>query len=211
MENPQQALVRRALGEDRAALRELVELITPSIHVNVADTLRRRVRADGRSRARHEVEDLTQEVLAALFADQGRRLRLWDPARGLSLPRFVGLVSRHLVESFLRRRDHRVWEDKPIDGDEADVLPDPAESPERFAERKEELYAVLAGVELALTPEAREVFQLLVIEGRPVEEVATATGATPTAIHVKKHRFVKLARDIARRIHGGAVADDGPA
>src|SRR6185437_10466592 len=107
-----------------------VALLIPAIHLSVADTLRRRVGREGRSRARHEVEDLTQDILAALFADGGRRLRLWDPERGLALPRFVGLVSRHLVESFLRRRDHRVWEDRAIDGDDQVAFPDPAESPE---------------------------------------------------------------------------------
>jgi len=41
---------------------------------------------------RQEVADLIQEVFMALFADDARVLRSWQPERGLSLDNFVGLV-----------------------------------------------------------------------------------------------------------------------
>lgn len=202
-------LIRRAVDEEEsAALRELYEIITPSIRLSIADTLRRRVKTVARSRARHEIEDLTQDVLLALLDKRGRRLRLWDPERGLPLNRYVELVSRHLVESFLRKRERRVWENDQIDGEGFSQLADKGESPEHIVERKELLGAVLALVEAELTRQGREIFRLLVLDGLSVHDVCAQTGLTQNAVHVWRSRLTDRIDEATRRILRGALADE---
>jgi len=203
MVDPQ--LVHKALQGHPIALRAILEAIGPAVQVSVADTLRRRIPAAAYSRARHEVEDLTQEVLLALFANDGKRLRTWDPERGLSLPGYVKLVARHLVLSFLRKRERRVWEDEPVN----DVEPDaqhPGASPERIAEQKELSGAVLAAVEAELTLEGRKMFQLLIVEGRSVDEVCQATKMTSNAVHIWRSRLAQRADEATRRILQGDLS-----
>src|SRR6185369_9010875 len=87
-EDPMAALIRRAADGDRQAMRQLVTALTPCIRTAVASTLARST-SPGRRAARQEVEDVTQSVLLALFADRGHVLQQWDPARGIPLEAFV--------------------------------------------------------------------------------------------------------------------------
>ncbi len=206
MPDPQIQLVRTALGGDPVALRDLVDALLPAIHVGIGRVLRRRVRASGQSRARHEIEDLSQEVLLALFANDGRRLRAWDREKGLSLAGYVQLVAEHLALSFLRKRARRVWEDEPVD-DEERGLKHPGENPEWLVEHKDFQSAVLAAVAAALTQQGRDVFQLLVIDGLPVAEVCAATGLSPNAVYVWRSRILQRAGEAARKLRGGEPAD----
>jgi RNA polymerase sigma-70 factor (ECF subfamily) len=205
MSDPMIDIIRAALGGDQGAVRALFAAISPAIQVSVANTLRRHIPASAHSRARHEVEDLTQEVFYALLANGGKRLRAWDPEKGLSIERYVRLVARHLVVSFLRKRERRVWEDDPEPDDgEADS----AVSPERLTAHKELYAAVLAAVEAELSEQGRRVLHLLLIEGRSVAEVADALGISHNAVHVWQSRLKQAIEKALRRIVRGTPADE---
>jgi RNA polymerase sigma factor (sigma-70 family) len=208
MSDPMIALVRKAVAGDRGALRELLDLITPAVQASVGHTVRRYLPGAVRQSASQEVEDLTQEVLLKLFAEQGKRLLLWDPGEGLALARYVELLSQRIVISVLRSHRRNPWSNEPLDPDDVDQLPGKAESPERLVERKELHAAVLAGLRLELSPKGRAVLQLHVIEDRPVDEVSVLTSMTPNAIHVWRSRIIALARDVARRLLHGELSDD---
>src|SRR5258707_14864714 len=89
-------------------------MLTPVIHAGVARTLlaRRSLLAGGRN-VREEVKDLSQDVFLALFADDARVLRSWQPERGLSLENFVGLVAERLAVSILRSQRRSPWSSDP--------------------------------------------------------------------------------------------------
>src|SRR5262245_1194983 len=106
------ARIEAALAGDEGAVRQLVDELGPVIQARVARALLRR--ASGRS-VRQEVEDLTQEVFASLFEDDGRILRAWDETRGLSLKNFVGLVAGRQATSILRSGRTTPWRDDPAD------------------------------------------------------------------------------------------------
>lgn len=56
--------------------------------------------------------------MVSLFTDQGRALRAWDPARGLSLENFVGFVAERQIASILRTAKRSPWtEDPTLEGD----------------------------------------------------------------------------------------------
>ena len=191
MDDDETELIRLAVRGGSAAQRKLIELVTPAIQMSVGATLRRHTATMAQSRVRHEVQDLTQEVLCALFANDGRRLLAWDPEKGLSLPRYVGLLSRHLVVSFLRKRERRVWEDERVE--DPDRAADTGESPEGLVGHRELCAAVLAAVEADLTRQGREIFHLLLTERLSVAEVCERTGLAPSTVHGWRSRIAHRA------------------
>ena len=71
----------------------------------------------GSGRVRQDVEDLAQDVFLRLFEENGRVLRSWDPARGLSLENFAGLVAERHAISTLRTGKRNPWrEDEAEEG-----------------------------------------------------------------------------------------------
>ena len=67
---------------------------------------------------RQEVEDMTQDVFAMLFAHDGKVLRSWDEERGMGIVGFVGLVAERHVASMMRSGRRNPWKDTPeeLDG-----------------------------------------------------------------------------------------------
>lgn len=206
--DPMIDIIRRALAGEQRAMRALLDEIGPAIQASVSGTLVRRTTSAARSRARHDVEDLTQEVLYALLANDGKRLRAWDPDKGLTLPRYVRLVARHLVISFLRKRERRVWEDDAVIDEEELGATDVAASPERLSEYKEMYEAVLNATEADLTAQGRKVLHMLVIDGRPVADVAAELSVTPNAVHVWRTRLAQRIDAAKRRVFRGTYADE---
>lgn len=160
--------------------------------------VRRRTRG-GRD-VRQEVEDLAQEAFAALFENDGRVLRAWDPARGLGLPSFCGLIAEREASSILRSGRRSPWSADPT---EADVLEKDLEPTPDFEARlatREQLEMLVDRVREELSPLGLEMFERLVVQEEAVESVCAATGMKPDAVYAWKSRLGKLVRKIAREI-----------
>lgn len=169
-------VIASALEGDRQALRELVDAMTPIIQARVVRGLvRRRTQAAGRD-VRQEVEDMTQDVFGALFADGGRVLRAWDPARGLSLANFVGLVADRQVASMMRSGRKNPWRGTPEELDELEAGSDVTPAPESQIQSRHVLALLLERMKASLSTRGLELFQRLYVEDQPIEEVATAMG-----------------------------------
>lgn len=195
------SLVDLALAGNTGAVRRLIAALTPVIQARVARALMRR-RAAGRGREiRQEIEDLTQEVFVALFEHEGRILRTWDPEKGLSLQNFAGLVAERQVASILRSGRRSPWTEDPTLGEELDhsrtsVPPTPER---RLGER--ELYEVLLSrLKEALSPKGLQLFELLVVDQAPVEQVCTETGLSTDAVYAWRSRLLKLLRKLRTEI-----------
>jgi RNA polymerase sigma factor (sigma-70 family) len=189
------SLVELALGGDVGSVRRLIAALTPVIQARVARTLLRR-RAAGRGREiRQEIEDLTQEVFVALFEHDGRILRAWDPDKGLSLQNFAGLVAERQVASILRSGRRSPWTEDPTLGEELDRsrISTPPTPEGRLGER--ELYEALLGrLRETLSPKGLQIFELLVVDQAPVEQVCAATGLSTDAVYAWRSRLLKLLR-----------------
>lgn len=193
----------RALSGDPAATRELVVLVMPVVQARIARMLMRRRTRGGRD-VRQEVEDLAQEVFASLFENEGRVLRAWDPARGLGLPSFCGLIAEREVSSVLRSGRRSPWSADPTEADvlEKDLEPEP-DFEARLATR-EQLTLLVDRVREALSPLGLEMFERLVVKEESVEVVCAATAMKADAVYAWKSRLGKLVRKIAREI---AISD----
>ncbi|HLL52268.1 MAG TPA: hypothetical protein VK447_01895 [Myxococcaceae bacterium] len=199
-------LVERALSRDREALRSLVEVLTPVVQSRVARALLRRATAAAGRSIRQEVEDLTQEVFAALFAENGRALRAWDPTRGLSLINFAGYVAERQVASILRTARRSPWTEDPTLAEEMDR---PADAPDlelRLASRQA-LLALLDRLRQELSPLGLSLFDQLFVQQRSVAEVCEGTGMSRDAVYAWQSRLGRLARKLGAEINSDSSAE----
>src|SRR6185437_4286499 len=129
--DPRVMLIQRAVEGDRHATGQLLAVLTPVIRSSVAAVLARA--GGGRRQARQEVEDTVQSVLLALFADRGRVLLQWDPARGLKLESFVALLAKRETVSILRSRRRNPFTEDPTLNEDLDRNPVARMGPESEA------------------------------------------------------------------------------
>lgn len=70
-------------------------------------------------------EDVVQDVMLKLFAERGRVLRAWDPARGLDLRGFLRRVVRFHVLQLFRSSVKNPWRDGPAEEEFEDPEAEP--------------------------------------------------------------------------------------
>jgi RNA polymerase sigma-70 factor (ECF subfamily) len=197
-------LLEQALAGSQAALSRLVERLTPVIQARVARSLLRAGRGAG-PRLRQEMKDLVQQVFLALFEERGRILASWDPDRGLSLDNFVGLVAERQVISILRSGKRDPWKEDPTLTEEMDA-PSAEPDPEEAAASREELERLLEALRRTLSPLGWQLFDLLYLQERSVNEVEEATGLSSDAVYAWRSRLRKTARSLIR----DGVSESGP-
>jgi RNA polymerase sigma-70 factor (ECF subfamily) len=195
-------LLELALAGERDALARLVSVLTPVIQARTARTLLTRRLASGERRSiRSEVEDLCQEVLLGLFAQETRVLRSWQAERGLSLENFVGMVAERHVVSFLRSGRRNPWRETP--GGEEDLEVAAAEvDPEVATASREELRLVLGRLRAAVSPLGWRLFELLFIQELALPEVMAATGQSADAVYAWRSRLRKQAQLLLAEVSG---------
>jgi RNA polymerase sigma-70 factor (ECF subfamily) len=192
------ALVERGMGGDANALAILMESVAPVVRVRVARALARRAR--GRSTV-NEVDDLVQDTYAMLFRDGARALRAWDPDRGLSFLGFVGLLAERSVGMALRTNKREPWLEEPTTDDSLAMLCDATAR----LEARDELRHLLARARSRLSGAGWSYLNWLVLEHRPVHEIARLAGTTPDAIYTWRTRIKRLLLEIRSELHAEAA------
>lgn len=192
-----------ALAGDRAAADALLAVAAPVVRARARRALRRRVRTGGHV-LESDVDDLAQEVLAAMLSDDARTLRGWDPERGLSFRSFVGLVAQRRISSLLRRSGFVT----SLSEGEREALSEsrsPHPSPEASLASRERVQALYRSLAHALSSHALDLFERLYLRDESVDEVASATGLSLPSIYQWRRRLLLAARDALR------VVDDARA
>ena len=191
---PDLTMIERALSGDRRAVKSLVDHITPVIQARVARALLKDPRGRSRGSVREEVADISQEVFAALFADEGRVLKTWDPDKGLSLQNFVGLVAHRQALSILRTGKRNPYTEDPTLDTELDSYTPPSHELAEAVETRDVARAVFQSMDAQLSPLGRRLFELIVLEERDVNEVAEEMGMGSAAVYAWRSRLGKLMR-----------------
>jgi RNA polymerase sigma factor (sigma-70 family) len=200
------ARIRDALAGAEDALSDLMHETTPVIQARVARALLRRPESRGRD-IRQDVADLTQEVFVALFNADGKALRAWEPARGLSFANFVGLLAQRRVSSLLRTRQGALWTEE-LDPDIAGEAPSPETAPDAEAGSRELLARLLEELETMLSARGMELFHRLYVAQEPVEEVCAQTGLRANAVHQWRRRLGQAARRALENLQNPGDAQD---
>lgn len=184
--------VRAALAGDPRVVRALVAQLTPVIRASAARSLlRRRAFARGAD-IRQLLDDVTQDVFVELFRNDGKLLRTWDPARGMGLPGFVGLVAEQRVGAMLRSRRKNPWfEELANDGAPVEEPPHPAEPDGGLASRQA-LERLFERAQAELSPLGHELLRRLILEEEPIASVAAAMGMSTSAVQAWSSRLKRL-------------------
>jgi RNA polymerase sigma factor (sigma-70 family) len=193
------ALIRKAAGGDGEAQRVLLKELRPVIHARVA---RRLLRSAGGRDPRQERDDLVQDVLESLIAGGWSRLQQWDPERGASLANYVGLIAERTVSAKLRNKKQSPWTDEPTEADDLDTSlgldqPHPGHEQQIIARDLFGLVLDRAHQQLAKSEKGLEMFHLVIVEGRSVEEVCAVMTMTPEAVYTWRRRLAAVLRTIA--------------
>jgi RNA polymerase sigma factor (sigma-70 family) len=205
MSEPWPELIRQTLSgaqagqAARAAARTLTEALYPVVQARVARVLWRARRSADRS-VQQEVADMTQDVFRALFDGGGRALQAWDPARGLSLPNFVGLLAERHAIAALRSDRRNPWTEEPTVDSAFDRYEAQAANPEPVVRSRELLELLLDKLRLAVSPLGLHMFHLLYVEERSVDEAAAATSMSPDAVYAWRSRLRKTVAALAAEL-----------
>lgn len=187
----QVALLERAASGDAAAVRLLVEALTPVVQACAARSL---ARGTGHSYSllREQVEDTTQDVLLKLLAPPHHKLRAWRPERGLSLAGYARLITRNEVVDQLRSRRRNPFFDMPTEPYRMDAAQDDSRDPQRLAQHRQTLRRVCQAVQRLLSPLGYEMFCRLWIDSQSVNEICEATGHTRDSVYQWQRRIRML-------------------
>jgi DNA-directed RNA polymerase specialized sigma24 family protein len=186
-------------------MRALVDRLAPVIERRVAAVLWQRS-ARGRD-ARQERRDMVQAVFLSLFESDARALRAWRPDRGTPLEAFVSLLAHRQVISILRNGRTTPWADEPTDPDTMDAAAGSAQLPEQLAASREHVQLLLDTVREQLSPLGLEIFQRLVIDQEPIDQLAAALSLTPAALYQWRSRLTKQVQEASARILAAGMSE----
>lgn len=204
----QRQLEAALLGDGRA-LSWIIDQLTPVIQARLSRLLLRHTSAHPRGEDRKELEDLVQEVFLALFADDAKVLRRWDPERGASLLNFVGLVAERQAITLLRSR-HRWLPTEPLEP----RLPEPRSGetdPEHETVARQSLRHLLDRLQATVSPQGWHIFRLLFVEERTVADIEDSVGLSTDAVYAWRSRLRKLARRLWQEMHLETWVETPPA
>jgi DNA-directed RNA polymerase specialized sigma24 family protein len=199
-----QILIRQALAGDAVSVRTLVDRLSPVISRRVVATLWRRTH--GRQ-VTQEVADMTQDVFLSLFQSDGKALRAWDPARGMTLDGFVGMLAQHQVVSILRSGRTSPWREEPTESEKFDDLGTSTVTPEAVISSREDLRSLLDRLRSSLSPRGLELFQRIIVDEEPLEELIVKTGLGRDAIYQWKSRLLRIIRGLADETGEASVSE----
>jgi hypothetical protein len=190
-----QAQVQAALAGDAQAVRKLVDALMPVVQSRAARALSR-YRPRTRD-PRQDVQDMVQEIYAELFAQGGRVLRNWEPARGLSLRNFVGLVAQRTAHAILRSGKRTPWPDDPMDPGDMELLSEMSSDPMARIASRDQLERLLDRLTEELSPRGLELFHHLCVQQEDVRTVAETFGMTEQAVYAFRRRLERTAQKLA--------------
>jgi len=200
-------LVARALDGDAPSRHALVLRVLPVVQQRVCRPLVRFGAARGRRVERHEVLDLSQQVMLLLFDKGGRVLRAWDPARGLSLPNFVGLIAEREAKAILRSGRRSAWAENPTPDEDLTAASGDERSIEDDVVSRQALAKIWHRLEQQLSPRGLQLFRALLIDQLSIEEVAEAFDMSANALYTFRSRLRRQVHEIQQELE----ANDGAA
>jgi RNA polymerase sigma-70 factor (ECF subfamily) len=197
-------LVQAALAGERAAVVRIVERLTPVIQARVARCVLRY--RSGSGHVRQDVEDLAQDVFMRLFEEGGRVLGAWDPERGASLENFVGLVAERHAISMLRTGKRNPWREEAMDDATLDAAPDAQPGPADEVAAADLMERLHDRLREHLSPLGMQLFGLLYVEERSVEDVCRTTRLSSDAVYAWRSRLRRTAQALYRELLSEARA-----
>ncbi|HET6583801.1 MAG TPA: sigma-70 family RNA polymerase sigma factor [Nannocystaceae bacterium] len=177
--------VDRAVGGHDRSARALVRRLTPLVRARV----RRALAREGACLGVGDADDVVQQVMLELFADHGRRLRAYDPERGVSLAGWVGMVADRQITDLARRSAAQKRGGPSPEFVVADELPSASAGPEDVAVAIDLAKRLIDHLDRSLPSSGRAVLDGVFANGRTIGEVAADAGLTRQVVYNWQHRI----------------------
>ena len=132
-----------------------------------------------------DVREIYATLLVQLCANDMGKLRSFDPARGVKLGTWIGMLAGNCAVDHLRER---LREPPRADLEEAEEVQTEAPTPLELLDRKERL-ATASAVVRELSDKDREFFALYFDEGLDVEQIAAKMQVSVKTVYTKKHKI----------------------
>jgi RNA polymerase sigma-70 factor (ECF subfamily) len=146
---------------------------------------------------------MTHDVFVSLLENDARALRAWKPDRGLSLVHFVGFLAERQVASILRTGRRSPWTEDPTPAEDLHDLNAQADTgPEPRIASRQMLEALLDRLRCALSPVGLKLFYALIVDKRPIEELAGEMKMTPAALYAWRYRLKKTVKQLGLELEG---------
>ena len=200
------ALLASALSGAPDARRALVRYLTPVIHIRAAQYVARG-RAGGRTGTRSDVDDLVQEVWAALLSDRQAALRRWRPDGGASLSTFVSMCAQRAIISHHRGGARLGMREQGMDSADLERAVAVRSNAEDRMVNIDLVGQLIARLQSRLSARGRHVLRLLFFEEAATAEIQAQLGMTRGAVYTWRRDIRSHARQILvelSRTGGGA-------
>ena len=179
---PDDQLLARTLERDPRAFAELVLRYRGLLYRCILRVTGRHARV----LSSECVDDIYAESCVSLWAHDLRRLRAFDPTRGMKLSSWLGLLAGHAAYDHLRRLGRR-----PPHEDLDDLAEGPcATEPDALSTLLgHERRGVLRSLSRVLSPRDREFLSLYFEQDGEPEEVARVLGISVATVYSKKNKI----------------------
>ncbi|MBZ5712243.1 sigma factor [Nannocystis pusilla] len=200
-------------GSDEAR-RRLAVTLWSVVERAVQQTVRPIARALGRDIGQ-EIEEFVQETWILLLKDEGRVLRMWDPARGRSLNSWVHLVAQRHILRTLKGHRKNPWANHSLPLHEIVALIDDG-LPLRHdlvsdLDRIVDLMTLLDAVRAELGEARWSIFRQIFIEQRAPAEIAAEARLGVSQIYDLASYFRRQVRSIAKSLDSPLLSPAPPA
>jgi RNA polymerase sigma-70 factor (ECF subfamily) len=194
-------LLARVLRRDDVAWNELVRRYRNLIFRCVSRVAHRHARGIPAA----DLDEIFADVLVALVRDDLRKLRLYNPGRGMKLGSWIGMIAIHCAYDHLRGVGRRPMLDK-FDG-----VVDPEVEHERNPLEllmEKERWAHLEDMLADFSEKDRTFVQLYFGQGLEPEAIASQMAISLKTVYTKKHKIREHLRDALRALQGDSPIAD---
>lgn len=141
--------------------------------------------------ASEDLDEIFAEVCVALWKDDLRRLRAFDPTRGMKLGSWLGLITNHATYDFLRRVARR-----PREEDLARIAEPAGDGKDALAALlAEERHGQLRALTAELSARDRAFCEVYFGGDREPKDVARRLGISIKTVYSKKNKITSRLRE----------------
>jgi len=182
-----QQLLNGCVSGDKASWALFVKHYSKLIYHSIYKTLR----VNSSPTDPDDINDLFQEMFASICADKCKKLRSFDPCRGVSLASWLRMIAVRMTIDHLRRHKSSTSLEE--------LLTEPSRDGGQEANMDEESLRCLSGVLEELPDKDKLIIDLFYFKELPPGEIARILNISVGAIYTRKNRVVEKIKQIARQ------------
>jgi RNA polymerase sigma factor (sigma-70 family) len=182
-----QQLLNGCVAGDKASWNIFVKHYSKLIYHSIYKTLR----VNSSPTDPDDINDLFQEMFASICADKCKKLRMFDPCKGVSLSSWLRMIAVRMTIDHLRKQRSTASLE--------DLFTEPSRDGGQEMHVDEESLRCLGGVLGELSDKDKLLIELFYFKELPPDEIACILNISVGAIYTRKNRVIEKMKQIARQ------------